>query len=158
MSAKPLALSPLAWRVKAGLVAATPPLAYAAEQVQLAAASPVEAISALTWLFIVVFALIGWAVADVDRVAELWNVEGATKYQVVLARLKLFKSVLASLAAGVFTYFIGKISPAFLAQAMGLKFEGGKPPELHEFILLILVAGAAWLGSRWFERAFGAKG
>lgn len=158
MSAKPQVLSRLAWRVKAGLVAATPPLAYAAEQAQIALASPVEAISALTWLFIVVFALIGWAVADVDKIAELWNVDGQGKYQLMVTRLKLLKTVLGSLAAGVFTYFIGKISPAFLATVMGLKFESGKPPEIHEFLLLILVAGAGWLGSRWFERAFGAKG
>jgi hypothetical protein len=155
MSANRMVCSPLFLRVKVALVAATPPLAMAAEQVR--AVTPVEQISILTWLFILVFAMIGWAVADVDKLAELWNVEGMRKYDYILARLKLLKTIIGSLAAGVFTYFIGKISPAFLATVMGLKFENGKPPELHEFLLLIMVAGAGYLGSRWFERAFGAK-
>jgi hypothetical protein len=141
------------------LLAVTPPLAIAAEQTMAAAraASPLEEISLLTWFFIVLFALIGWAVADVDKVAELWNVEGATKYQQMLARLRLLKTILGSLAAGIFTYFLGKVAPGIMFVALGVKFEGGQPPEMHEFLLFIFVSGAGWLGSRWFERAFGAK-
>jgi len=159
MSATRRVCSPRIRLVKTVLLAVTPPLAIAADQtMQLArAASPLEAISLLTWFFIVLFTLIGWAVADVDRIAELWNVGDGTKYQQVLARLKLLKTILGSLAAGVFTYFLGKIAPAFLIGAMGLKFESGQPPELHEFILLMLCSGAGWLGSRWFERVFGAR-
>jgi hypothetical protein len=156
MSAKLRVISPRILRVKVALVCATPLLAIAAERAMLRV-SPLEEISLLTWFFIVLFALIGWAVADVDRIAELWNVGDGTKYQQVLARLKLLKSMLGSLAAGVFTYFLGKVAPGPLVSMMGLKFESGHPPELHEFVLLILVAGAGWLGSRWFERAFGAR-
>ena len=159
MSAKPLAGSLRIRSVKIVLLALTPPLAIAAEQTMAVAraASPLESISLLTWFFILLFTLIGWAVADVDRIAELWNTGDGTKYQQVLARLKLLKTILGSLAAGVFTYFLGKIAPAFLIGAMGLKFEAGQPPELHEFILLMLCCGAGWLGSRWFERVFGAR-
>lgn len=142
-------------RVKACLVAATPLLAAAAQHTMRV--SPLESISLLTWSFIVLFALIGWAAADVDKVAELWNVGDGTKYQQVLARLKLLKTIIGSLAAGIFTYFLGKVAPGPLVSMMGLKFEDARPPEIHEFILLILVAGAGWLGSRWFERAFGAR-
>lgn len=149
--------SPHILRVKVALVASTPPLAFAAEQAMRVAASPLEEISLLTWFFIVLFATIGWAVADVDKVAELWNVADGSKYQQMLARLRLLKTVIGSQAAGVFTYFLGKISPGFLVSALGVKFEDGRPPEIHEFLLLIFVAGAGWLGSRWFERAFGAR-
>lgn len=156
MFAKLRACSAPILRVKVALVCATPLLALAAQRA-MPRASPLEEISFLTWFFIVLFALIGWAVADVDKVAELWNVDGQGRYHQILARLRLLKTIIGSLAAGVFTYFLGKIAPAFLIGAMGLKFESGQPPELHEFVLLILVAGAGWLGSRWFERAFGAR-
>lgn len=158
MSAKRPACSPPIRRAKAALVAATPVLAVAAEQTMIAAAvSPVEAISALTWFFILLFAMIGWAVADIDKVAELWNVADGSQYQRVLARFRLLKSVIGSQAAGVFTYFLGKIAPGFLVTALGLKFDAGRPPEVHEFLLLIFVAGAGFLGARWFERMFGAR-
>lgn len=150
------ACSPRIRLVKAVLVAMTPPLAYAAEQTMLRA-SPLEEISILTWVAIIVFATIGWIVYDVDRVADLWNEEHDTRYKRIVARLKLFKSIIGSQAAGVFTYFGGKVAPGMFVTLMGLKTDGGHPPEIHEFLLLILVAGAGWLGSRWFERAFGAR-
>ena len=152
MSARRLVFTPHIRAVKAALIAGTPVLAVAAERVHV---SPLEEISALTWFFIVLFAAIGWAVADIDKVAELWNVDGQGKYQQMLARLKLVKSIIGSLAAGIFTYFLAKLSPAFIVGAMGLKLSDGREPQLHEFVILILVAGAGWLGSRWFEKAFG---
>lgn len=153
MSAKRPACSPHIRAVKAALISGTPLLAMAADRT--IAVSPIEAISALTWFFIVLFAVIGWAVADIDKVAELWNVDGQHKYQQMLARLRLVKSIIGSLAAGVFTYFLAKLSPAWIVGAMGLKLSDGREPQLHEFVILILVSGAGWLGSRWFERAFG---
>ena len=157
MYAKRPAYSPHIRLAKALLIAGTPVLAVAAQQT-IAVVSPIEEISALTWFFIVLFAAIGWAVADIDKVAELWNVDGQGRYQQMVARLKLVKSVIGSLAAGVFTYFLAKLAPAFVVGAMGLKLLDGRELQLHEFVILIMVAGAGWLGSRWFERAFGAGG
>ena len=156
MFAKRPACSPLIRRVKAAVVAATPPAAYAAQEA-LRVVSPFEEITLFTWAGIFLFAAAGWIVADVDKVAELWNEAHDTRYKQMVARLKLVQSVVGSVTAGVFTYFGGKLAPGFLVSTMGLRFDGGQPPEVHEFVLFMAVAGAGWLGARWFERVFGAR-
>lgn len=156
---KKLALSlPIRLSAKAALLALIPALAWAAAQQQVASVgSPLEEISWVSWLAMIVFAFIGWAVNDVDKLAELWNEEAATPYLRILARLKLLKTIIGSLAAGVFTYLLGKVAPGPVISMMGLKFTDGQPPQIHEFVLLLLVAGAAWQGARWFERIFGQR-
>lgn len=156
MSAKRPACSPLIRRVKVAVVAATPPLAYAAEQT-MRVVSPFDEITLFTWAGIFLFAAAGWIVADVDKVAELWNEAHDTRYKQIVARLKLVQSIIGAKVAGVFTYFLGKMAPGPLMAMMGLKFEHGQAPEVHEFLLFIAVFGAGWLGARWFERVFGAR-
>lgn len=150
------ACSPPIRRVKVAVVAATPPLAYAAEQT-MQIVSPFDELTLFTWVGIFLFAAAGWIVADVDKVAELWNEAHDTRYKQILARLKLVQSIAGSLVAGVFTYFGGKVAPGPVFGAMGFVQQAGQPFEVHEFVLFMAVAGAGWLGARWFERVFGAS-
>lgn len=144
------------WRaVKGAIAASVPALAWAAEQRMLAVVSPLEEISAISWVAMVFFSLVGWAVADIDKLAELWNLGDGTPYHRAKERLRLLKTILGSITAGVFTYWLGKISPEFVFRAMNLQLPNGQAPEIHEFLLLIACAGAGWQGARWFEKLFG---
>lgn len=133
-------------RVKAALVAASPFAAYAAEQTIHRLST--EAISPWTWLFIAGFALLGWVVSELDKVAELWNLEGRALHERVKARLVFVKSLAAALLAGVIAFFLGKLAPAWLLGAMGVKADA--PPEIPEMALLLGAAFAGYMGARWF--------
>lgn len=147
---------PPTWRaVKGAIAASIPALAWAQQKMLAVATSPLEEISAISWAGMIFFSLAGWAVADIDKLAELWNAGDGTAYHRALTRLKLLKTLLGSLLAGVFTYWLGKISPEFIFRAMNLQLPEGRAPEIHEFLLLIACAGAGWQGARWFEKLFG---
>jgi hypothetical protein len=139
-------LSPLLLRFKVALIASTPIVAWAAaEQISRASASSLPAV---TWMFMIGFSLIGWAVADLDKVAELWDTEGHSAYELWKVRLTLLKTIAASIAAGILMFFLGKLAPAMLVGMLGLQ---GPTPEVPEMLLLIFTAGAGYMGTRWFD-------
>jgi hypothetical protein len=153
-SEKRLHVSLLLLRVKAALILATPGLAMAAEQAMLAAArrGGLEAVSVWQWFFLFAFSMLGWAVSELDKVAELWNVEGRSKYELMKERLKLLKTVAASIAAGSCVYLLGQEAPAFFLRAIGVAeaSTGGASPAIPEMVLFVFVAGAGYMGARWF--------
>lgn len=135
-------------RVKVALVALSPLFAYGAEaQIQRHAA---ESVSGWTWFFVFAFSALGWVVSEVDKVAELWNLDGRTIYERVKVRLVLFKTVAASAFAGVATFFIGKIAPDILLWALGVDAKTRSTPEIPEMLLLLAAAFAGYMGARWF--------
>jgi hypothetical protein len=138
-------LSPALLRLKVILVACTPFAAWAAAEISR---TSVSALPAMTWMFIVLFSMIGWAVADLDKVAELWDTEGHSAHELWKVRLTLLKTIAASIAAGIFMFFIGKLAPGAMVGALGVQ---AAAPELPEMLLLIFTAGAGYMGSRWFD-------
>jgi len=101
------------------------------------------------------FALLGWGIADLDKVAELWNPALGNSYQVWKARLSLYKAILASIGAGIGTFFLCKLAPAMFLPMFNLKTADGTTPEIPEMIIMLVVAGAGFMGARWwttFER------
>lgn len=157
-SKRPASLALL--RVKIALVCGTPILAAAADAVQHAAGrGSISAVSAWTWGFLIGFAMLGWAVSELDKVAELWNTDGRSQYEIWKERLKLLKGIAAANAAGILVYFLGSASPWFFLRALGVQTE--TPPELPEMVLFVFVSGAGYMGVRWFAwlevKFFGAK-
>lgn len=137
---------PALLKAKLALAAAAPALAYAGEQaIQGTAAS---SLSLLTWCFVIAFSLLGWVVADLDKVADLWSVDGQPLREAIKARLKLLQTIAASLLAGVCMFFLGKLSPGILVGLMGIKADA---PQVPEMLLLIFTAGAGYMGSRWWD-------
>lgn len=134
-------------RLKAALVLCTPALAYAAEEVvQHTRRGSLEEIPAITWLFLAGFSMLGWAVSELDKVAELWNTDGRSRYEIWKQRLALLKGVAASNAAGLLIYIMGSAAPAFFFRAIGVQGS----PEFPEMVLFVFVSGAGYMGVRWF--------
>lgn len=134
-------------QAKVAIIGATPFAAYAAEQA-IRATSPSN-LSPLTWFFIFSFAWLGWAVSELDKVAELWNIDGKKPHEIWKARLAFGKGIAASALAGLCMFFIGKQAPGLLLTIMGVKVE--TTPEVPEMIVLIFTAGAGYMGVRWFD-------
>lgn len=146
---------PLLARAKAALLAITPILAHAADNVmaQLALRGSLEDLSALTWFFLAFFSLLGWIVADLDKLAELWDTDGKTMAEKVRERLKLCKGVAGSLVAGMSIYFLGRHAPGVFLGAIGLQGE----VYLPEMVLFVFVTMGGYMGTRfwaWFERKY----
>lgn len=132
-------------QAKVAIIAATPLAAWAAEQTMRSSASE---LSALTWLFIVGFSFLGWAVSDLDKVAELWNVSGKNAYEIWKLRFTLAKTIAASAAAGVCMFFLGSLAPSIALSLLGVQASGSQIPEM---LLLIFTTGAGYMGARWFD-------
>lgn len=126
-------------RVKIGLACLTPIAAYAADQ----AIHRVESITLWTWFFILMFSTIGWAVKDLDRVAEWWNTEGRKVAEIVKARLGIIQSLTASNGAGICTYLSANTLPGWLDMKEGFP----------EFAIFVAVTVAGFYGTAWFQRA-----
>lgn len=141
-----LPLSPAMLRAKLAIAGVSPVLAFAGEQaIQGTSAS---SLSLLTWCFVIAFSLLGWVVADLDKVADLWSVEGQPMREAIKARLKLLQTIAASLLAGVCMFFLGKLAPGILIGLLGVKADA---PQVPEMLLLIFTAGAGYMGSRWWD-------
>lgn len=140
----------LAWKV--GLAALlTAAWAYALEQ----RATAVVTEEGVAWSMIagiILFSLLGWAIADLDKLAELWNPVNSAAYERKKISFSIIKGGLASLGAGAATFIIGTYLPALLLPGLGLKTASGTAPEIPEMVLLLLSAGAAFGGSRWWSR------
>lgn len=132
-------------RIKVGLICCVPFAAYAAEQTMRNLSA--ENLSALTWSFIFGFAMLGWAVADLDKVAELWKSDG-TDYDKWKRRFSLAKGIAASNTAGVLMFFLGKLSPGVALSMLGVDAPSKEMPEM---LLLIFTTGAGYMGTRWFD-------
>lgn len=147
---KPLPSLPLLY-AKATLMLMAPGLAYAAQETvqQVARSGSLEAVTLTTWAFLVAFSLLGWAVSELDKVAELWNTDGRSRYELMKERLKLLKTVAASLAAGMLVYFLGLEAPAIFLRVIGIQ-DGPNPIQMPEMVLFVFVAGAGYMGARWF--------
>lgn len=147
-----LSLSLLLLRVKATLILACPVLAYGADNAVQRAAEhgSLAAVSALTWLALAGFSLLGWCVSELDKVAELWNTDGRSQYEIWRERLKLLKGVAASLAAGMLVYFLGQGAPGFLLRSIGVPESSGISAQVPEMVLFVFVSGAGYMGVRWF--------
>lgn len=140
----------LLW-AKVGLWLAILPLAAWAQTVSPKVNSPLE-LPWTAWAFIAAFAIGGWVVADLDKVAELWNLEGKSPFEKVKARFVLVKAIVASLLAGISTYFVGKVVPGFLLTMMGMAPAPGSPtPEIPEMLLFLAVTSAGYMGARWWD-------
>lgn len=136
------------------LMLLAPGFAWAAEQTiqQVARRGSIEAVTLTTWAFLLAFSMLGWAVSELDKVAELWNTDGRTRYELMRERLTLLKTVAASLAAGMLVYFLGQEAPAIFLRVIGIPeaAPGGNPVAIPEMVLFVLVAGAGYMGARWF--------
>lgn len=146
-------LVPLLLRVKLALVALAPALAWAAAQAP--ARGDVDGVSVWQWIGVLLFSLLGWGIADLDKIAEQWNPALGNSYEVWKARLNLYKAILASVGAGIGTFFLTKLAPAMFLPMLNLKTADGATPEIPEMIILLLVAAAGFMGARWwtgFER------
>lgn len=150
-----------ALRLKVFLVLSAPMLAWAAEEaVQRAARTgSVEAITLLQWGFIFGFSMLGWAVSELDKVAELWNTDGRTQAELWRERLKLLKGVAAANAAGITLYFLSQGAPGFFLRVIGVgdAIASGDAAKLPEMVTFVFVAGGGYMGARWFawlERKF----
>ena len=142
-------------RAKVALVCFAPALAMAAGAAiqHVSARSSIEAVSTVTWAFLALFILLGWAVSELDKVAELWNVDGHSQYEIWKARLMLLKGFAASNAAGFSVYFLGEAAPGFFFRAIGVQGD----PQLPDMVLFVFVSGASYMGVRffaWLERKF----
>lgn len=94
-----------------------------------------------TWGFIFVFASIGWAIAELDKMAEILFPEGLSPRQRAEVALKFAKGYIASLFAGVGMYFVTKVAPGWI----------GMTGEIPEMIALILVTASAFGGTRFLS-------
>jgi hypothetical protein len=111
-------------------------------------ASSLEQLTALTWVFIIGFSSLGWAVAELDKLAELWDTEGKKSVEIWRSRLTIMRDILGSIGAGIFVFFMGKITPGWLVSSLGASVS--KMPEIPEMLLFIGVAVAGYSGSKVF--------
>jgi hypothetical protein len=113
----------------------------------------IHAIGVGMWFWIVTFSLLGWAMADLDKVAEVWNpaIEGRF-YEKMKECLKLYKGILASVGAGIATFVVTDLAPGPVMTAFGLRMADGSVPRIPAMAALLLVAGAGYMGSRWWAR------
>jgi hypothetical protein len=142
---------------KAGIALSSWPLAAFAEDALKAAArtGSVQAISALTWLFILGFSMLGWTVSELDKVAELWHPSDQAAYEKWRERLKLLKGVAASNLAGILVFFMSAGAPDLFLRVVGVQSD--KPVELPEMVQFVFVSAAGYMGARFFaflERKF----
>lgn len=135
-------------RVKVALLISAPLLAWAAGgAAQAARRVPFDDVPLITWLFIVGFALLGWAVSEIDKLAELWNVDGHSPYEIWKARFGLIKGFAASCAAGLLVYMLGTAAPKVFLRVIGVDIPNAEMPEMF---LFVFVSGAGYMGVRWF--------
>lgn len=154
-----------ALKLKAALILATPALAWAADATvqHVARTGSIETVTSLQWAFIVGFAMLGWSVSELDKIAELWNLDGKTNYEKAKERLKLLKGVAASNAAGIVLYFLSQSAPSFLLRMIGVAeaSPGSVVSAMPEMVAFVFVAAGGYLGARvftWFERKLGREG
>lgn len=149
--------SPLILRAKVALAIWSFPLAAIAETAIQGAArtGSVQAISALTWLFILGFSMLGWTVSELDKVAELWHPSDQAAYEKWRERLKLLKGVAASNLAGILVFFMSAGAPDLFLRVVGVQSD--KPVDLPEMVQFVFVSAAGYMGARFFaflERKF----
>lgn len=94
-----------------------------------------------TWAFITAFASVGWAIAELDKMADIIFPEGLTPRARLVAALKFSQGYLASGFAGVGIYFIAKVSPGWI----------GMKGEVPEMIVLLLVTAGGYGGTRFLQ-------
>lgn len=94
-----------------------------------------------TWGFILAFSSIGWAIAELDKLAEILEPDGMTRQQRLRATLKFGQGYLASLFAGIGTYFVAKVAPGWI------DMHG----EIPEMLILLFIAAAAFGGTRFLH-------
>jgi hypothetical protein len=109
----------------------------------------IEHLTALTWVFIIGFSVLGWAVSELDKLAELWDTEGKKSVEIWRYRLTLVRDILGSIGAGIFVFFMGRITPGWMVSALGASV--AKAPEIPEMLLFIGVAVAGYSGSKIFN-------
>lgn len=108
-------------------------------QVSLRAADP-DTIPFLTYCWLVVFALMGWAASDLPKMAG-W-VNGGLQ-----ARLEIFQGLIGAVLAGICVYFIGKSSPAMFGMDT-------VPPEMTLFVMVALAGFAGTKTLEWARAKF----
>lgn len=109
----------------------------------------VEELTLWTWVFICFFSLIGWAVVDLDKLADLRDTEGKKPHEVLRQKLVLLRGVLTSLTAGVTMFFCGKMFPVWFITSLGVTVQ--KDPEIPEMALFLLCFAAGMMGTKWFD-------
>jgi hypothetical protein len=139
------------FRIKLLLLALLPLAAWAATATT-APVDPLEQITFWQWARVIMFTLFGWAIQDLDKIAELRNPAFTSAYEKWREILKLWKGIFASLGAGIATFFIAEIAPAMFLPMLGLKTADGSVPEIPDMFVLLLCAGAGWEGARWWTR------
>lgn len=156
-----LRLSLLLLKIKAGMLSIVPLMAYGADQTvqNVGRAGSIEAVSTLQWAFLFGFSMMGWAVSELDKLAELWNVDGKSPYEVWRERLKLLKGIAAACAAGMLIYFLGQAAPGVFLRMIGIDSANaqGVTTQFPDMVLFVFVSGGGYMGARWFawlERKF----
>jgi hypothetical protein len=102
----------------------------------------------MTWAFITAFSVVGWAIAELDKLVDIVFPEGITARQRFAASLKFGQGFLASGFAGVGTYFVAKVSPAWI----------GMQGDVPEMIILLMVTTAAFGGTRFINAVMARAG
>ena len=118
--------------------------AVAAQGEQIAHVDDLSQINLLTWVFILLLANIGWAVAELDQLVNVIYIDGRTAQAAAADRIRFLRSWLASNLAGVLTYFSAKSKPEWFG------YESLEVPELYIFVA---VAVAGYCGVRFIEAA-----
>lgn len=101
-----------------------------------------------TWAFITVFSTLGWAVAELDKMAEILFPEGLTSKQRAQAALKFLQGYLASGVAGLGIYFVAKIAPGWINMT----------GDIPEMLIFIFVMAAGFGGTRFLNWALARAG
>lgn len=104
-----------------------------------------------TWAFITAFSTIGWAISELDKMADILFPDGLTAKQRAEAALKFTKGYIASGFAGVGIYFVAKVAPGWI------NMQGDVP----EMIILLLVTASSYGGTRflnWLLNKAGMQG
>lgn len=94
-----------------------------------------------TWGFITGFATIGWAISELDKMAEIIFPEGLSPKQRLQAALKFTQGYIASGFAGIGIYFIAKVAPSWV----------GMKGDVPEMVILIMVTAGAYGGTRFLN-------
>ena len=125
---------PRLFKFKFAVALLTPWLAQAAEQ-KLHDLDPAQ-IAWWTWGFILFFALIGWSISELDKLADVLVRDDKTRRDYIVGCLKVAQSAIASVAAGIGVYFAAKISPEYF----------GVSESMPEMLILLAVALAGYGG------------
>jgi hypothetical protein len=121
----------------------TAPVMAAMAQAQLRGAET-DAVPAMTWLWVIVFALMGWAASSLPSLAGWVDIDAAARLR---NRLSILQGLIAAVLAGVCMFLIAKSSPQYLGMER-------VPPEMTVFVIVALAGFAGTKALQWVRDKF----